>query len=52
MDKKYAKKKIKMILSSFNYYDFAGEIRVANIADMPISAEYFFEHRKNGVRVF
>ena len=40
---KYGADEIKMILSSFDYYDFYGSPRIANMAHIPVACDYFFE---------
>lgn len=35
--------KTKILLGSFEYIDFDGRSRLANIADIPVSCDYFFE---------
>ncbi len=36
-------KNTRLLLGSFEYVDFDGVTRVANVADIPVSADYFFE---------
>ena len=36
-------KNTKLILGSFDYYDFDGNKKMANLANIPISCHYFFE---------
>ena len=40
---KYGEDEIKFILSSFDYFDFYGSPKIANMAHIPISCHYFFE---------
>ena len=35
--------KTRLLLSSFEYIDYDGTTRIANIADIPVSCDYFFE---------
>lgn len=35
--------KTKLLLGSFEYVDYDGRTRIANIADIPVSCDYFFE---------
>lgn len=43
LNQKYERKRVKMLLGGINYYDFDGTLRVCNVANIPVAAEYFYE---------
>ena len=43
LNQKYERKRVKMLLGGINYYDFDGSLRVCNVANIPVAAEYFYE---------
>ena len=49
LNQKYERKRVKMLLGGLNYYDFDGVLRVCNIANIPVSADYFYEWMMNYV---